>query len=103
MNTEEMFTIVGEDNIPSWWEITSTPDGIEKRFPVLFKTEEEAQKYHLDNWLEVVTQQVQDFHQGLRGYEDIDFMPDDYVIPCWIEDGVIYDEMETELFNPKNK
>lgn len=82
---------VGNSVDPSWWE----EDG-----PLMFNTEEEAKKYHSDDWEERKILQQEDVQQGLLEPDEVDTEPEDWVSPCTVDengcirtpdDGLIYD------------
>ncbi len=83
---------IGNSVQPAWF------DGDNK--PLLFETEEEAKKYHEDDFGETRERQLEEVESGDRQPDEVDTEPEDYVSSCTIDengcirtpdDGLVYD------------
>ena len=92
---ENKFIILAKYGIsvePAWWG--------DKNEPLLFDTEEDAEKYQMDDFEEDKRRQLYEVEIGERDPEDVISEPEDWVSPCTVDengcictpdDGLIYD------------
>lgn len=91
-----------------WIILTETLTGKEPAYtdgmgePITYATEKDAQLALIEDWIETLQNQLYEFKEGQREFDEIDFNCQMWVEGCDIKDGVISIEDEV-IYDPTNQ